>query len=142
MSDVLFVCVHNAGRSQMAKALFNHLAQQRGLRLHAGSAGTQPGPHIDPQVLQVMNELGLDLSHEHPSLLTNDMAQRARRIITMGCAVDSNACPAVLLKGVEDWASPTPKAAPSVRSAPSAIKSSSASKPSWTSWPTLSPRST
>jgi len=109
VSDVLFVCVHNAGRSQMAKALFNRLAQERGLPFTAESAGTEPAQGIHANVVEAMREMGLDLSGEDPKLLTNSMVQTARRVITMGCAVDSAACPAVFLKDVEDWGLPDPK---------------------------------
>jgi arsenate reductase (thioredoxin) len=107
MSDVLFICVHNAGRSQMAQALFNREAQQRGLPWRAESAGTEPAPGVHPKVLQVMQEVGLDLSQQRPRVLTTEMADRARRLITMGCATDS--CPALFLKDVEDWGLPDPK---------------------------------
>lgn len=109
MSEVLFVCVHNAGRSQMAKALFNRLAQERGLPFTAESAGTEPSQRVHANVVEVMREVGLDLSGEKPKLLTNDMVQRARRVITMGCAVDSAICPAIFLKEFEDWGLPDPK---------------------------------
>jgi len=109
VSDVLFVCVHNAGRSQMAKALFNWLAGERRLSLRAESAGTEPGESIHQNVLDAMKELGLDLSKERPRLMTNAMVEQARRVITMGCAVDSDACPAIFLRDVEDWGLPDPK---------------------------------
>lgn len=109
MSDVLFVCVHNAGRSQMAKALLNQMARERGLALRAESAGTVPADHVHENVVEAMKEVGLDLSGEKPRLLTNEMVERSRRVITMGCAVDAAACPAVFLKGVEDWELPDPK---------------------------------
>ncbi|MBI4339117.1 MAG: hypothetical protein HY680_04095, partial [Chloroflexi bacterium] len=112
MSDVLFVCVHNAGRSQMARALFNREAQRRGLAYRAESAGTEPGDHIHANVAQAMGEIGLDISREQPKLLTNDMAQAAKRVITMGCQVDAEKCPAVFIKGVEDWGLPDPRDRP------------------------------
>ena len=112
MADVLFVCVHNAGRSQMAKALFNRLAQERGLPFIAESAGTQPGQGIHPVVMEAMREVGLDLSRKKPKLLTDEMVEKARKVITMGCAVDQEACPAVFLKDVEDWGLPDPKDRP------------------------------
>jgi arsenate reductase (thioredoxin) len=107
MSDVLFICVHNAGRSQMAQALFNQEAQEHGLALQAQSAGTEPAGGIHPHVVRVMGEIGLDLSLQRPRILTTEMANRARRLITMGCATDS--CPALFLKDVEDWGLPDPK---------------------------------
>jgi len=112
MADVLFVCVHNAGRSQMAEALFNHLARERGLPFRAESAGTSPAPAVHPVVVEAMREVGIDLSDRRPSLLTEEQVRRARRVITMGCAVDAEACPAVLWKGVEDWGLPDPQGRP------------------------------
>ena len=109
MTDVLFVCVHNSGRSQMAEALFNEMASERGLGLRAGSAGTEPAESIDPTVAEVMQELGIDLSPGRPKPLTDAMAEDAGRVITMGCAIDAAACPAILLKDVEDWGLPDPK---------------------------------
>ncbi len=109
MADILFVCVHNAGRSQMAKALFNQSAKARGLQFKADSAGTEPSNHIHEQVVEVMREAGIDLSRARPKVLTDELVNRARRIIIMGCAVDADACPAVLLKRVEDWELPDPR---------------------------------
>ena len=109
MANVLFVCVHNAGRSQMAKALFNALAQQRGLPFEAESAGTEPADHVHSNVVAAMQELGIDLSLERPKLLANEMVECAGRVITMGCAVDADSCPAVVIKDVEDWGLPDPK---------------------------------
>ena len=109
MSNVLFVCVHNAGRSQMAKALFNEVARERGLLVRADSAGTEPASHVHSNVAQAMREMGLNLSSETPKVLTNDMVEKAQRVITMGCAVDSESCPAVFLRNVEDWGLPDPK---------------------------------
>ncbi|MBI4202320.1 MAG: arsenate reductase ArsC [Chloroflexi bacterium] len=112
MSDILFVCVHNAGRSQMAKALFNREAQRRGLPYRAGSAGTEPSHGVHAVVALAMLELGLDISREQPKLITNDMVQAARKVITMGCQVDADKCPAVFIKGVIDWGLPDPKDLP------------------------------
>lgn len=108
-SEILFVCVHNAGRSQVAKALFNRLARDRGLPFRAESAGTEPAGSIHPNVVLVMKEYGIDISHERPKLLTNDMAARARKVITMGCQVDAASCPAVFIRGIEDWGLPDPR---------------------------------
>jgi arsenate reductase (thioredoxin) len=107
MTDVLFICVQNAGRSQMAQALFNREAREHGLALRAESAGTEPAGGVHPNVVQVMGEVGLDLSQQRPRILTTEMANRARRLITMGCATDS--CPALFLKDVEDWGLPDPR---------------------------------
>ena len=112
MSDVLFVCVHNAGRSQMAKALFSHAAQRQGLPLRAESASTEPGGHVRPVVAQAIREIGLEVSQEQPKLITNEMVSGATKVITMGCQVDADKCPAVFIKGVEDWGLPDPKDMP------------------------------
>lgn len=112
MKRVLFVCVHNAGRSQMAKAFFNQLAAERGLAVEAESAGTEPGTRVHPEVVAAMGEVGIELSGAQPKPLTNELAERADRIITMGCAVDAGACPAIFLKNVEDWGLPDPKGKP------------------------------
>jgi arsenate reductase len=112
MSDVLFVCVHNAGRSQMAAALFNRAASERGLTVRAGSAGTMPADRVHPNVVESMRELSIDVSGALPALLTDEMVTRAGKVVTMGCAVDSDACPAILLRDVDDWGLPDPKDAP------------------------------
>lgn len=94
---VLFVCVHNAGRSQMAAALLQHRA---GGCVHVRSAGSTPADQINPAVLQVMAELGIDLSDEIPTLLTDDAVQAADVVITMGCG---DACPVYPGKRYLDW---------------------------------------
>jgi arsenate reductase (thioredoxin) len=95
---VLFVCVHNSGRSQMAEALFNHLA---GNKATASSAGTRPASKINPTVVQVMREAGLDISHKKPKLLTLESIKNADRVITMGCGAEK-VCPARIVP-MEDW---------------------------------------
>ena len=110
--SVLFVCVHNAGRSQMAAALFNRAASERGLVVRAESAGTAPADRVHPNVVESMRELSFDISGARPALLTDEMVTRAGRVVTMGCAVDGDACPAILLKDVDDWGLPDPKGAP------------------------------
>jgi arsenate reductase len=95
--DVLFVCVHNAGRSQMAAALLDHRARGR---VRVRSAGSIPADEINPAVVQVMNELGIDLSRELPKLLTDDAVRAADVVITMGCG---DACPIYPGKRYEDW---------------------------------------
>ncbi len=112
MNEVLFVCVHNAGRSQMAKALFNKLATERGLSVRAESAGTEPSGHVHANVAQALRELSIDITKAQPQILTNDMVEQAKKVITMGCAVDSKACPAIFIKGVVDWGLPDPKDRP------------------------------
>jgi arsenate reductase (thioredoxin) len=104
---VVFACVHNAGRSQMAAAWFNALADSA--RARAISAGTKPAPAIHPEVRTVMNEAGVDLSSARPQRLTADLARGARLLVTMGCGDE---CPYV--PGVErdDWALADPKGQP------------------------------
>jgi arsenate reductase len=104
---VLFACVHNAGRSQMAAALFNRLADPGEAR--ALSAGTAPGPHVHPEVLTAMRELGIDLSQARPQKLTPELARGCALLVTMGCG---EACP--YLPGVEvrDWPLEDPKGKP------------------------------
>jgi arsenate reductase len=111
MKQILFVCVHNAGRSQMAEALFNHLARERGLDAVAVSAGTSPGERINPVAAEAMAELGIPLTGHRPQLLTAQLAQGAYRIITMGCGVEASMCPAGAYI-TEDWQLPDPHGAP------------------------------
>jgi arsenate reductase len=101
---VLFACLHNAGRSQMAAAILNALADSR--KVEAISAGTRPGPAIHAEVRQAMLEIGIDVSSARPRLLTEDLARQANLLVTMGCGDE---CP--LLPGVErdDWVLPDPK---------------------------------
>jgi arsenate reductase len=96
----------------MAKAIFNRLAQKHGMAFRAESAGTQPAERLHEVVIRAMDEVGIDLSQEKPQLLTNEMVERATRVITMGCGVDSDACPAVYLKDVVDWGLPDPAGQP------------------------------
>ena len=112
MAEILFVCVHNAGRSQIAKAMFNRLAAERGLALRAESAGTEPGDGVHDIVAEAMQEAGFDLRAERPKFLADEMVEQAQRVITMGCAIDSAACPAIFLRDVEDWGLPDPKGRP------------------------------
>jgi arsenate reductase len=107
VSIVLFACVHNAGRSQMAAAIFNQLADPAKAR--ALSAGTEPGPHVHPVVVEVMRELGVDLEDLVPKQLTDGLAAEASILVTMGCG---EACP--LVPGVErdDWLLDDPKGQP------------------------------
>jgi arsenate reductase (thioredoxin) len=100
--EVLFVCTHNAGRSQMAAALLDHLAAGR---VHVTSAGSQPASQLNPAVVQAMAEIGLDISREFPKPLTNDKVQAADVVITMGCG---DACPIYPGKRYEDWELPDP----------------------------------
>lgn len=107
MKTYIFACVHNAGRSQMAAAFFNHLADPAKAR--AISAGTNPGPHVHPEVLEVMREVGIDLSNAHPQKLSTELAQQAHLLVTMGCGED---CPYVPGLRRDDWPLPDPKGRP------------------------------
>ena len=104
---VVFACIHNAGRSQMAAALFNAMAEPAKAR--ALSAGTRPGAEVHPEVAETMREVGIDLSSATPRLLTDDLAGSVSMLVTMGCGEE---CPYV--PGVErdDWALPDPKGRP------------------------------
>lgn len=99
---VLFVCVHNSGRSQIAEAYVNHFARLRGLDVHAESAGTVGGKGLNPVAVQAMEEDRVSMAGQSPKLLTQEMADRADKIISMGCGVDASACPARFLL-TEDW---------------------------------------
>jgi protein-tyrosine-phosphatase len=99
----------------MAKALFNKLATDRGLAYHAESAGTQPSDYVHSNVAEAMAKIGVDISRERPQLITNDMIENAEHIFTMGCAVDSDACPAIFLKDVVDWGLSDPAGEPAAR---------------------------
>jgi len=107
MNIVLFACVHNAGRSQMAAAWFNHLADPAGAR--AISAGTEPAARVHPEVLEVMRETGVDLSAVQPQFLSPELAAGASWLITMGCG---EACPVVPGVRRADWALEDPKGKP------------------------------
>ncbi len=115
MSDtsrmVLFVCVHNAGRSQMAQAFTNHLARERGLSVRGESAGTEVGARINPLAVEVMGELGLSMEGQSPKAISQEMADSAYRIITMGCGVDASSCPARIHLS-EDWGLDDPAGQP------------------------------
>jgi arsenate reductase len=107
MDTVIFACVHNAGRSQMAAAFFNQLANPRAAR--AVSAGTEPGEHVHPVVVDVMKEVGLDLTPNRPQKLTEELARGASLLITMGCGDE---CPYVPGLARDDWPLPDPKGRP------------------------------
>lgn len=110
MKTVIFACVHNAGRSQMAAAFFNALADPA--RARAVSAGTNPGPHVHPEVLTVMRDIGLDLSNARPQKLTEDLARDASLLVTMGCG---DKCPYIPGLKIDDWPLPDPKGQPPER---------------------------
>jgi arsenate reductase (thioredoxin) len=107
MKKIIFACVHNAGRSQMAAAFFNQLADPKSAR--AISAGTEPGNHVHPQVVEVMKEMRIDLSSAKPQKLTDALTADANFLITMGCG---EACPFVPGLQREDWPLPDPKGQP------------------------------
>ena len=104
--EVLFVCTHNAGRSQMAAAL---LAREAAGRVRVTSAGSQPADQLNPAVVQAMAEIGLDISREFPKPLTNDKVRAADVVITMGCG---DACPIYPGRRYEDWDLPDPAGLP------------------------------
>jgi len=107
MKTTIFACIHNAGRSQMAAAFFNQLADPTQAR--ALSAGTNPGPQVHPTVVEAMREVGIDLSAAHPQLLTDELARNATLLITMGCG---EACPYIPNLRREDWPLLDPKGLP------------------------------
>jgi len=104
MTTVLFACIHNAGRSQMAAAFFNARADPAKAR--AISTGTEPGDSVHPEVVDAMREVGMDLSATHPRRLTPELASQASLLVTMGCG---EACPFVPRLQREDWDLPDPK---------------------------------
>ncbi len=104
MKTVLFACVHNAGRSQMAAAWFNKLADPA--KASAFSAGTEPGAHVHPEVVTAMREVGIDLEGAVPRKLTDELARTASLLVTMGCG---EACPVVPGLRRADWPLEDPK---------------------------------
>jgi arsenate reductase len=106
VANVLFVCLHNAGRSQMSQALFERAA---GGRHAARSAGTTPADRVHPEVVQAMAELGADLADRAPQRLTREMAEWADVVVTMGCGDE---CPYVPGRRYLDWDLPDPKGRP------------------------------
>jgi protein-tyrosine-phosphatase len=107
MHKVIFACVHNAGRSQMAAAFFNQLADR--MKVEAVSAGTEPGVRVHPEVLAVMQEVGIDLSDAKPQKLTQELANDAALLVTMGCG---DKCPCVPGLRRDDWPLKDPKGLP------------------------------
>ena len=110
MKTVIFACVHSAGRSQMAAAFFNKLADPAKAR--ALSAGTSPGDRVHPEVVAVMQEAGVDLSGARPQKLTSELAAEAQLLITMGCGDE---CPYVPGVRLDDWPLDDPKGQPIAR---------------------------
>jgi len=110
VSTVIFACIHNAGRSQMAAAWFEALADATKAR--AISAGTEPGTRVHPEVLEAMREVGLDLGDRRPQRLTDDLARGSQMLITMGCG---ERCPVVPGLRRDDWPLEDPKGKPIAR---------------------------
>jgi arsenate reductase len=104
MDHVIFACVHSAGRSQMAAAFFNRIADPS--RARASAAGTRPAPRVHPEVLSTMREVGIDLANAAPQRLTDDLARDAAWLVTMGCGEE---CPVVPGVRRDDWNLPDPK---------------------------------
>ena len=105
MKTILFICVHNSGRSQMAEAFFNQLAKGKAKAI---SAGSQPADQVNPTVMQAMREVGIDISHNKPKLLTLEMLEGIALAITMGC---EDACPYTTAE-TRDWVLEDPKDKP------------------------------
>jgi len=112
LKKVVFVCIHNSGRSQMAEAFAKKLGAGRIL---AESAGTQPGGALNPQAVAAMEEIGYDMSSHYPKVMTEEMVETANKVITMGCGVNLDdidhggaVCPAVFVES-EDWGLEDPK---------------------------------
>jgi protein-tyrosine-phosphatase len=114
MKTVLFVCVHNAGRSQMAEAFMNELSMGK---IKALSAGTKPADEVNPVVVEAMREVGIDIAGHKPAMLTVELVKQADKMITMGCGDDAGAvCPASFIE-TEDWAldDPAGRTLPAIR---------------------------
>jgi arsenate reductase len=107
MKKVLFICVHNAARSQMAEGFFNHLVKNSA---QAVSAGTSPGYKINTAAIELMKQSGIDISRQNPKLLTTDMLKNADRVVTMGCGIEK-VCPAIFVES-EDWGLDDPEGKP------------------------------
>jgi protein-tyrosine-phosphatase len=109
VKTVVFVCVHNSGRSQIAEAFFNQMAKGKAI---AFSAGTQPGDKVNPVVVEAMKEIGIDISGNKPKMLTLEIIEKADKMITMGCGDDAGGlCPAGFVE-TEDWALEDPLGKP------------------------------
>ena len=103
--NILFVCVENAGRSQMAEAFFKKYAKNQ---FNVISAGTSPSSNLNPVVVSVMNELGIDLQNQKPQLLSSSMIENSNKIVNMGC-MDKESCSSLFVKRVDDWNIDDPK---------------------------------
>jgi arsenate reductase len=106
---ILFVCVENAGRSQMAEGFFNQKYAPKGYR--AISAGTRPISQINPLAVQVMNEVGVDISSQKSKIITEDMIKSSEKSVNMGC-IDKTECPMLFINNVVDWGIEDPKGKP------------------------------
>ena len=105
----LFVCVENAGRSQIAEGFFNRRYAPKGYR--AISAGTRPSSQINPAAVQVMKEVGIDISSQKPKIITEDMIRSSEKSVNMGC-IDKTECPMLFINNVVDWGIEDPKGKP------------------------------
>jgi protein-tyrosine-phosphatase len=103
--NILFVCVENAGRSQMAEAFFRKFAPNR---FNVSSAGTTPSSQLNPIVIQVMKEIGIDMTNQQPKLLSDSMIDNSFKTVNMGC-MDKDSCPSLFVKDVIDWNISDPK---------------------------------
>jgi arsenate reductase len=103
--NILFVCVENAGRSQMAEAFFRKFASER---FNVSSAGTTPSSKLNPIVVQVMKEIGIDITDQRPKLLASSMITNSSKTVNMGC-MDKESCPSLFVKDVLDWNISDPK---------------------------------
>ena len=103
--DILFVCVENAGRSQMAEAFFRKFTEGK---FNVNSAGTVPSGNLNPIVVQVMKEIGIDMTSQSPKTISNSMIDNSFKTVNMGC-MDKESCPALFVKDVIDWNIPDPK---------------------------------
>jgi len=103
--NILFVCVENAGRSQMAEAFFKKYSK---IKFNVISAGTIPSSELNPVIVQVMKEIGIDMLEQSPKILSNTMIENSHKIVNMGC-VDKESCPSIFVKNVVDWNVSDPK---------------------------------
>ena len=103
--DILFVCVENAGRSQMAEAFFRKFTEGK---FNVNSAGTVPSGNLNPVVVEVMKEIGIDMAKQSPKIISNSMISNSFKTVNMGC-MDKESCPALFVKDVIDWNIPDPK---------------------------------
>ena len=103
--EILFVCVENAGRSQMAEAFFKKIGPKNFI---ASSAGTKPAPQVNPIVIQAMNEIGIDITNNKPKILSEKIIPQTTKTVNMGC-MDQKECPALFTSDILDWKIPDPK---------------------------------